>query len=131
MTPGNKKGCMSHGRHGRDPESVSRYRAKANERFRIDPEYHERLTLKMAARYHGITPDEYGKRRLLPCAICGRYDPPAGRGQGMHIDHDHSTGILRGTLCAKCNRGIGMFNDRPDLLIAASEYITKWNHSQF
>lgn len=55
------------------------------------------------------------------CAICSQ--PNAKR--ALCIDHDHKTGEIRGLLCDPCNKGIGFFNDRPELLIAASEYLHK------
>lgn len=40
-----------------------------------------------------------------------------------HIDHDHTTGKIRGTLCRGCNHGLGNFCDNPQLLIAAAKYL--------
>lgn len=36
------------------------------------------------------------------CALCGR--PPATT--KLHRDHDHRTGMARGLLCHRCNRGL-------------------------
>jgi hypothetical protein len=41
----------------------------------------------------------------------------------LHIDHCHITGKIRGLLCHLCNRGIGLFRERSDLLQAAIKYL--------
>jgi len=41
------------------------------------------------------------------------------------IDHDHSTGKIRGILCRRCNKGLGHFKDNSQVLIKASEYLEK------
>lgn len=55
------------------------------------------------------------------CALCGS-------ATGLVIDHDHTTGAVRGVLCGPCNIGLGMFRDRPDLLLAAVEYLRNGGH---
>jgi hypothetical protein len=39
------------------------------------------------------------------CAICSIEKPMEGRG-GLHVDHDHRTGAVRGLLCGGCNSGL-------------------------
>lgn len=58
------------------------------------------------------------------CAICGTKEP-GGRGQ-FHADHNHKTFKPRGVLCHKCNVGLGHFNDSPELLQAAIDYLMKY-----
>lgn len=53
------------------------------------------------------------------CAICLR---PERR---LHVDHEHSTGRVRGLLCKKCNMGIGLLGDSPAVLTAAAVYLEK------
>jgi hypothetical protein len=59
----------------------------------------------------GITVAEYDALFLKQdkkCAACGF--PPAGT-RRPHIDHDHSTGKIRGILCHGCNVALGMLGD--------------------
>lgn len=54
------------------------------------------------------------------CAICS--GPPAAYGVYV-IDHDHQTKHVRGMLCSKCNAGLGMFGDSPEVLERAASYL--------
>ena len=54
------------------------------------------------------------------CAICNR-KPHTKR--GLHIDHCHKTGEVRGLLCHGCNIGIGNFKHSTDLIKNAIEYL--------
>jgi hypothetical protein len=74
---------------------------------------------------YGLTEDQYqelwNKQNGL-CAICGK---PEETTQRLHVDHCHRTDTIRGLLCGKCNRGIGMFDDEQELLLKAAEYLRK------
>ena len=54
------------------------------------------------------------------CAICEKLNIS---GKRLAVDHNHSTGKIRGLLCNKCNTGLGNFNDNSEFLFKASEYL--------
>jgi hypothetical protein len=59
------------------------------------------------------------------CAICGT-DKPGGAGT-FSVDHDHTTGAVRGLLCTNCNQGIGHLKDDIAILQAALEYLKRFS----
>jgi hypothetical protein len=70
----------------------------------------------------GITVDEQKKifeYQGNVCAICGR--PP--KNQGLSVDHNHKTGLLRGGLCFMCNRILGLIRERIEVLEKAIDYL--------
>jgi len=73
---------------------------------------------------YGITLDEYNvmlKAQDNKCAICNNEDEVKGR--KLAIDHCHTTGSVRGLLCGKCNRALGLFYDNRELLHNAIQYL--------
>ena len=45
------------------------------------------------------------------------------KGNTACVDHCHETGKVRGILCAKCNKALGLFNDNLISLQNAFNYI--------
>lgn len=79
-------------------------------------------------RNYGLAPGEFD--RLLAaqggrCAICGSDHPNGRPGHTFAVDHDHTTGAVRGILCAKCNHGLGQFHDSKELLSKAIDYLSR------
>lgn len=54
------------------------------------------------------------------CAICGQ-KPSTKR--GLHIDHCHTTGKVRGLLCHGCNTAIGLLKEDTELMTKAINYL--------
>ena len=76
-------------------------------------------------RKYGVTQNIFEAlvaAQLGHCAICG-----ASEGMALHVDHDHRTKKVRGLLCGKCNKAIGLLNDDPELLVAAKLYLERAN----
>lgn len=61
------------------------------------------------------------------CAICGGegFLMRAHHWSKLVVDHDHSTGSVRGLLCHNCNRALGLFQDSPENLRRAAEYLER------
>jgi len=66
----------------------------------------------MASEYsrkkkYGITPSDYLgmlEKQGHKCAICAL--PASAQTKGLHVDHDHKTGKVRGLLCHHCNTSV-------------------------
>lgn len=76
---------------------------------------------RIANRKHkyNLSNDEYLKlfeEQKCVCAICGLQDV-------LQVDHDHVTGKVRGLLCGKCNKALGLFNDNTDIINNAISYL--------
>ena len=64
-------------------------------------------------RSYGITIEQFDAMldgQGGACAVCRSVDPKGYRGVFM-VDHCHTTGNVRGLLCAACNSGIGSLGD--------------------
>jgi hypothetical protein len=84
-------------------------------------------TCSLVSKY-GITRNEYEQMVTAQdgkCPICG------DRPRVLVVDHDHSCcpansscgGCIRSLLCGRCNSGLGLFRDRPELLRSAANYL--------
>lgn len=76
---------------------------------------------------YGMTLDAFENRLLSQgggCAICGGPPVNAGRaGSTFHVDHCHTTGAIRGLLCSRCNRAIGLIRDDANLADGIARYL--------
>lgn len=98
---------------------------------REDPEKLAKIQARKRANGAGLTPeqiDEIFRNQGSKCAICGSKNP--GTKIGWNLDHCHVTGKVRFILCAHCNRGLGAFKDRPDLMRKAADILEDFNQNQ-
>jgi len=56
------------------------------------------------------------------CAGCGATEFNS-KSYHLAVDHDHETGEIRGLLCLKCNRILGLAQDDPELLRRLANYL--------
>lgn len=80
----------------------------------------ENRRIKNYKRYN-LTIEDYDamfSKQNGKCAICFE-------NENLVIDHDHATGLVRGLLCQRCNKGLGMFKDSPERMKSAIIYIAE------
>ena len=89
------------------------------------PEQKEKHKRQGILKRYNITLIEYDrlfKKQKSRCAICNTFKPRKKR-NGLVVDHEHSSGKVRGLLCFQCNIGLGNFKDDINLLKKAIEYL--------
>lgn len=133
-----RKYRLAHQERGKelDREYYLKHRARINESNKaykkLHPERDRERGRKYRAKYpwkqreidlmrkYGLTPLAY---QLLSdgqggkCAICGEQP------KVLMVDHDHNTKVIRGLLCGKCNKALGLFKDNGMFLSNATRYL--------
>jgi hypothetical protein len=56
---------------------------------------------------------------ITTCGVCGR--GPGAR--ALHVDHCHTTGVVRGVLCHRCNLALGLLREDASVLRKLAEYL--------
>lgn len=83
-------------------------------------------------KLYGITLDYYDEllqSQDFVCAICKKQETQkttSKRISRLSVDHNHSTGSIRGLLCYACNTGIGQFKENKEIMINAIRYLEKY-----
>jgi hypothetical protein len=75
---------------------------------------------------YGLSQDDYDAMLAAQssgCAICGK--SVADNGKFLAVDHNHTTGKIRGLLCRECNSAIGFMHDNPSFLRLAASYLER------
>jgi hypothetical protein len=79
-------------------------------------------------RKYGVTQADYDRMLSAQhgkCSVCRKTQKRA-----FDVDHDHTTGEVRGLLCTSCNRMIGHAGDDPDNLERAAAYLRSFRKSR-
>ncbi len=87
-----------------------------------------RCCVKYQRKYqYGVTGEDFERmmqRQRGKCAACKDTlaDLPP---KHVHVDHDHTTGEVRGVLCQGCNTAIGLLKDSPLRAKLLADYLTR------
>lgn len=99
---------------------VNQERQRVHQKARREnPVKGEIIKARKRAGGAGLSPEEVEAIRQNQgnlCAICEDPDP-------TDLDHCHKTGKVRWLLCTHCNRALGAFRDRPDLMRKAASML--------
>ena len=101
------------------------YTTKEYKEVRKHPRY-AKIKRDFKVKSFGISVEEYEKMIELQenkCAICDVHHSELNK--LLSVDHNHSTGKVRGLLCVRCNFGIGYFKENIKILERAIEYVVK------
>lgn len=93
-------------------------RIRAAQRAKYDP-------MRERESKYGLPAEQYvamAEQQQGRCAICGKQPTGIGRA-GLVVDHDHTTGQVRGLLCSACNTGLGKLGDTAEALERALAYL--------
>jgi len=102
--PAAQRGCQARYRAGHKQEVARRSR--------------ERQLMKK----YGLSPEDYNKMVTLQKGLCAICKHPPNKGN-LFIDHNHSTGKVRGLLCHKCNIALGHVDNSVATLRAVIKYL--------
>lgn len=114
-----------------DRQCLTCNETKSPENFALDTRYPSKRVSKCfqcqkkyqraygLARRYGLSMEEYSALESAGGGRCATCDSPGP----LCVDHDHSTGRVRGLLCQNCNKALGHAKDNPDILKRLIEYL--------
>lgn len=82
--------------------------------------------VKRLAKTYNVSPETIHELIHRPaCDACGRSVSDLGNHafRSLHIDHDHTTGQIRGVLCPWCNMIVGLAYDDPNRLRQLADWL--------
>ncbi len=97
--------------------------AEAHKYKLLFPEKYALSIKKCKLKKYGLTIETHAellRAQQNVCAIC--FLPEPNTGWDLTIDHDHKTGRVRGLLCHKCNKGLGLLGDTLERIESAYNY---------
>jgi hypothetical protein len=111
-------------RTGLPAELLEEVRATGREAAKRWRETHPRWAPEMARKVkYNLNPQRYNHLLIEQCGRCACCGYELSGPKDPVVDHDHGSLHIRGLLCDRCNRALGFFEDRIDLLERAVAYL--------
>lgn len=89
----------------------------------LDPGHKLKRRNRSLKKAYGISNEDYKKILTYQKSVCAICLVPPKASKYLHIDHDHSTGRIRGLLCHQCNWYLGVIDsDKIETLVRLNTY---------
>ena len=96
-------------------------RREYNKRRYHSVEHGPRIKKQVRVAAKGLTVEQFDAMVATQegkCLLCEDY-----KGEQLRIDHCHNSKKVRGLLCNRCNSALGQFQESPELLQKAIDYL--------
>ena len=111
----------------RNPGHYYQLRRRWTNQYRKNhPEMYKVLDLKATLKEYGLSIEEFQemeRKQDYVCAICRKPNMIKDEEIRLCVDHNHTTGEVRGLLCNACNALLGMAKDNVETLLSSIEYL--------
>lgn len=76
---------------------------------------------------YNLSPESYAAILVAQGGKCPLgCDPQAQHRPDLVVDHDHQTGVVRGLICDRANRGLGLYRDNEEVLLRRAAALEAW-----
>lgn len=101
------------------------FRPVADTRDGLSSRCRKCLNRRAREREHGLPDGGYVELLAGQGGVCAVCQHPEEEFGVLSVDHDHETGQVRGLLCQPCNLALGLLQERPEVIDAASAYVSR------
>lgn len=101
-------------------------KCRNKQRNLYESRYGDGLRERNLKKFYNMSREDYLLMSSLQdnkCFICEKINNFGPWKDKLVVDHCHKSGKIRKLLCDKCNKGLGQFDDSPELLKKAANYI--------
>lgn len=108
-------------------EKISKRQKKYNQSLKGIQKSRHRFLMKT----YGISLNQYNvmiKEQNHKCKVCGLDEIDAGK-NGLHVDHNHTTGQVRALLCSGCNTALAILEGKSEIVAKLYDYLNYYKDS--
>lgn len=111
---------MQREKYSIDPSAKLKRQMRERKRNSLNPLAKKDAELR---RLYGISVEDYLQMLKNQNGVCKICHQECKTKYSLSVDHNHKTGVVRGLLCNRCNRVLGMMEESVELFASAIKYI--------